>query len=82
MKTNFYKALLDQDLKDDYLKKHIRSRYAFLTLIIICHFFAVQTGFITIIIAFYAGWKFIQNEVDIRILKSIKKGKGLTTRST
>jgi len=72
MKTNFYKALFDIELTNDYLDKHIRNRYIYLVVIFISNLVAVQTGFISIIIAFYAGWKFIQNEVDIRILKTIK----------
>ncbi|MCM8539703.1 MAG: hypothetical protein NE328_05460 [Lentisphaeraceae bacterium] len=79
MKTNFYKAQLDEDLKERFLSKHRRSRYLLLILILICNYLAVQTSYITLIISFYAGWEFIQNEVDISLLKSIKIDKGLNS---
>ena len=82
MKTNFYKALLDQDLKEKYLSKLRTKRIILLIVIIICNYGAYKTSFVTLVIGFLAAWKFIQNEVDIRILKSMKKEKGLTNGST
>lgn len=73
MKTNFYKALLDPELQEKYLEKHRRLRFIYLGLVAICYLLAMASLWIALIPGFLIGCKFVQNEIDISILNSLKK---------